>query len=704
MPVVTLGLCDRIAIVTIDNPPVNVLSQAVRRGLLESVAAANRDAAVDGIVVRSAGPAFIAGADIREFERPLESPQTPEVVSGIEMSPKAVVAALHGSVLGGGLEVALACHRRIAERNTSIGFPEVNLGLIPGASGTQRLPRLTGFEHALELMITGKRFDADTALELGVVDRVVDGSERLLEAAVRETQDLLRQGTPLRRLRDAAVPPVEEGLFDRYRGRLADLAPDFPAAERILLSLENALTMPFDAAVAAERALFLACLRSKRSRGLRHAFLAERAAAKSPLARVPSPRSIACVGIVGAGTMGAGITLACVNAGLTVRIHDSDAGALRQGTRRIREALEHALNKGRISLSERAHRASRVEVAATLEELAATDLVIEAAYEDLEVKREIFARLDVVCGARTLLATNTSTLDVDAIATATARPADVLGLHFFSPAQIMRLIEIVRGRQTSTAAVHTAAAFAKQLGKIGVVVGNAFGFVGNRTYYAYGRESQLLLLEGAAPEDIDAALCAWGMTMGPHAVGDLAGLDVGLKVRQARKDAPRDPRYYRIATVLAEAGRHGQKVGKGMYRYEPGSRAPIPDPEVGALIAREAAALGIERRVVGGREIVERCIYALVIEGVRVLEAGIATRPGDIDTIWLNGYGFPRHRGGPMHYADSVGLNAVIDAAGRFAARYGGDDWAVPQLLLDLAASGGSLDALNRPRPAPGSR
>ncbi len=694
MAPVQIDTRDGVAVVTIDNPPVNALSNAVRTGLLEAMAAVGHDSSVEAVVIHGAGRSFIAGADIREFDQGLTEPHTPEVVAAIEALEIPVVAAVHGHALGGGLEVALGCHGRVAALGASIGFPEVRLGLIPGASGTQRLPRLVGVEAALDLMISGKPVDAERAHELGIVDAIAP-ADALLDAAIERAQALAASDGPPRRIRDFPVPPVYADFFADFRRKIRAQTRGQLAPGCIVQSVENALKMGFDDAVAAERELFMRCMVSPESKALRYAFFAERAVGKPPRFAIDAePLSISSVAVVGAGTMGVGIAFSCLAAGLDVVLQDVNQEQLHSADEKIAKIFEAAVARGRMTADASATLRSNLRTTGDLSEVASVGLVIEAVYENLSLKQEIVSKLDQICNAETLLATNTSTLDVDAIAAVTRRPGDVLGLHFFSPAHVMKLIEIVRAERSSPSAVSTGVAFAKRLGKLGVVVGNADGFVGNRMFHSYGREAQSLLLEGAAPEQIDRALVDWGMAMGPHAVGDLAGLDVGYKIRQEQGATSDDPGYFRVADVLAEAGRYGQKTGAGMYRYSPGSREPQPDPAVARIIEREADALGIERREISDTEIVERCIYALIVEGARLLEAGVAGRPTDIDVIWLNGYGFPRHRGGPMHYADSAGLKGVLSVVQALADRFGTRYWQPPSLLEDLAARGGRFQDL----------
>ena len=691
MSVVSVETRDNLAIVTIDNPPVNALSQAVRAGIVSALDEAE-GAGAAAVVLRCAGRTFVAGADIREFGKPPKPPWLPEVIARIEACGRPVVAALHGTTLGGGLELALGCHCRIAVPTARVGFPEVNLGLIPGAGGTQRLPRLVGAERALDMMISGKPVNAAEAARAGIVDRLAE-SENLLDEALTFARELVAGGEPPRLVRNLSVEPVDPEFFAEYRKRMARKTRGLMSPERIVRCVEASLHVPIDRALKEEREHFFECMASPQSSALRHLFFAERQAVKPPpgvsaAAEVPGIRRIA---VIGAGTMGAGIAYGCLGAGFEVTVLDNDEAGLARGQKTIEGLYEGGVARGKVSREKAEDGLDRLTTSQDHEAVAGADLVIEAVFEGMAIKREVFARLDRVCGPDTILATNTSTLDVDRIAAATARPGKVMGTHFFSPAHIMRLVEIVRGAETEDSVIVAGLALAKRLRKVGVVVGNCFGFVGNRMLYGYGRESHSLLLEGAAPEQIDGALQDWGMAMGPHAVGDLAGLDVGYAVRRERTDLPDDPCFYRMADVLVEAGRLGRKTGKGMYLYESGSRAPVPDPEVAAWVAREAEALGVQRREIGEREIVERCIYALIVEGARILEEGIASRSGDIDVVWVNGYGFPRYRGGPMHYADAIGVDKVHARVCEFRDRFGPMYWEVPELLDDLGRRGGKF-------------
>ena len=691
MSVVRVEFKDDLAIVTVDNPPVNALSQAVRAGLLDAVDRAER-AGSKAVVLHCAGRTFIAGADIREFGKPAKDPWLPEVIDRIESFERPVVGAIHGTALGGGLEVALGCHYRVAVPSARVGFPEVLLGLLPGAGGTQRLPRLVGAERALDMMISGKPVNATAAAQAGIIDRLIEDGD-LLEGAIAYARERVSRGESPRRIRDLVVEPVGAEFFSEYRKRIARKTRGLMSPERIVRCVEASLEMPIDRALENERTLFFECMASPQSRALRHLFFAERQAVKPPhgvSVGDPGP-AIKRVAVIGAGTMGAGIAYSGLNAGFKVTVLDNDEAGLARGRKTIEGYYEGGVARGKVSQAAANDGLNRLQTSRDYAAVADADLVIEAVFEKMAIKQNVFARLDEVCRADAILATNTSTLDVDRIASATSRPHRVIGLHFFSPAHIMRLLEIVRGKATEDAVIVASLSLAKRLRKLGVVVGNCYGFVGNRMLYTYGRESQLLLLEGAAPEYIDRVLQDWGMAMGPHAVGDLAGLDVGYLTRQERVDLPDDPRFYRVANVLAEAGRLGQKTGKGMYLYEPGSRVPHPDPEVQALIKREASALGVEQRQIEPTEIIERCIYALVVEGARILEEGIASRAGDIDVVWANGYGFGRHRGGPMHYADEIGVDKVYATVLEFRDRFGPMYWEIPELLEDLARRGGKF-------------
>ncbi len=691
--VVALERSGDVATLVIDHPPVNAASHAVRAGLVARLAEADADATVRAIVLRCAGRTFVAGADITEFGRPPADPWLPAVCDALEAAAKPVVAAIHGTALGGGLELALACHGRVGLASAKLGLPEVKLGLIPGAGGTQRLPRIVGVERAFEMIASGDPIPAPQALAAGLLDRVV--ADDLAAAAVAFARELAARGAPAR-TRDRPVEPasVPSGGLDELHRRAAAKARGQTAPGRIAQALHGAATLPFDAGVALERQLFEASRADPQSRALRHLFFAERAAGK--LDGSPPARDVRRVAVIGAGTMGAGIALACLDGGCEVALLDVDAASLERGLARVRGAFDAAVAKGRTTRAEADAKLARLRAGTALADAAGSDLAIEAVFESLDLKRRVFGELDGVLGADALLATNTSYLDVDAIAAGSARPANVLGLHFFSPANVMKLVEVVRARATSPAALATGVAFARRLGKMPVVVGNAVGFVGNRMLQAYGRENQLLLLEGATPWQVDTALERFGMAMGPNAVLDLAGLDIGWRARRERNDLPNDPRYFRVADALVEAGRLGQKTGRGNYRYPEGGRGREPDPEVEALIVAEAAKLGIARRAVQDEEIVERCVHALVNEGARLLDERVAEQPSDVDVVWANGYGFPRWRGGPMQYADELGLANVLATVERLRAVHGDLYWRPADSLARLARDGGTFASLRR--------
>lgn len=679
-----------VAIITADNPPVNALGHAVRQGLVEGLARAAESAAVEAAIIICAGRTFFAGADIREFGKPPVSPVLREVHEAMTRFPKLLVAAIHGTALGGGFETALACHYRIALESAKVGLPEVNLGILPGAGGTQRLPRLIGVERALNMIVSGRPIGAREALGLGAVDELA--AQDLEEAAVNYAEKLLADNAPLRRVSelriDAAALPAN--FFAEARARMAREKRGFLAPQKCVDAVEAAVTLSFEDGMTRERALFDELVGTTQAKAQRYAFFAEREVAQVPgIDKSVKPRSLASVGVAGAGTMGGGIAMNFLNAGIPVTITDVSQDALDRGLATIRRNYEASAAKGRIAPQAVEERMGLLRGSLDLADLAAADLVIEAVFEKMDLKKELFARLDALAKPGAILATNTSTLDVDEIARATSRPQDVIGLHFFSPANVMRLLEIVRGRATAPDVLATALSLARKIGKVGVVSGVCFGFIGNRMLDAYGREAELMLLEGATPAEIDRALYDFGMAMGPFAMYDMAGIDVAHLVRLSHRDQlPRNPSYYAVGDRLARMGRHGQKTGAGFYRYEAGSRTPIEDPEVVEIIREEAARAGVAPRELAPDEIVARCIYAMVNEGARILAEGIALRPGDMDQVWIHGYGFPVYRGGPMFHADTVGLAEVAGKIAEYRARYGAEYWPHAPLLERLAAAG----------------
>jgi len=677
-----------VAVVTADNPPVNALSQPVRAGLLSAFEQA-RATDCRAIVLACAGRTFFAGADISEFGKPPADPWLPQVLQAIEASPVPVIAAIHGTALGGGLETAMACHYRIAMPDAKLGLPEVLLGLLPGAHGTQWSPRLIGVEAALDLMISGKPIGVKQAQAAGLVDRIADGG--LVPAALDYARELAESGAGPRRTSElpVKVDHLPDGFFDATRAVVAKKTRGLPAPQRIIDCVEAAATKPFEEAVAIERKLFMDLMMSPESAGLRHVFFAERQASKIEDVPKDTPlREIRSVGIIGAGTMGGGIAMNFAMAGIPVTLLEINQEALAKGLAVIRGNFERSAKKGRFTAEQVERYLGLIRGTTTYDDFEDVDLAIEAVFENPDIKYEVFRTLDDVCKRGAILATNTSYQDVDRIAAVTSRPQDVLGMHFFSPANVMKLLEVVRGRETADDVLATVMALSKKIRKVAVLSRVCYGFIGNRMLGGYMREAQMLLLEGCTPAQVDGALERFGMAMGPIAVGDLAGLDVGYKARQALPDLPDHPANH-VIDQLVEAGRLGQKTGAGFYRYDPATRARQDDPDVAAMIRAEAEKLGIEAREFSDAEIVERVVYPLVNEGARILEEGIAQRAGDIDIVYLYGYGFPAHRGGPMFYASTVGTDEVYRRICEFRDTLGRpDDWQPAPLLARLAKEG----------------
>jgi 3-hydroxyacyl-CoA dehydrogenase len=667
-----------IAIVTADNPPVNALKHEVRAGLVEVLSQAREDNTVEAVVIACAGRTFFAGADITEFGKPSQAPSLAEVIAAIEAMPKPVVAALHGTALGGGFELALACHFRVSAASARVGLPEVKLGLLPGAGGTQRLPRLIGPEKALKMIVTGDPVGSAEALADGIVDEIAQGD--LTEAATAFTRRVVAERRPLRLVRDRDDRLVAEGFADaaasltqRLRGREA------PAA--CVEAVRNAIVLPFEEGLKRESELFRKLVAGDQSKAQRHVFFAEREAAKVPgMAADTKPRPIASGAVIGAGTMGGGIAMCFANAGIPVTLIETGEDLLQKGLDRIAANYRATVSRGGLAADEMDRRMGLITGAVGVDAVGSADVVIEAVFEEMGLKKRVFADLDRAAKPGALLATNTSTLDVDEIAGATARPQDVVGTHFFSPANIMRLLEIVRGAASAPDAIATALTIARRLGKVPAVVGVCYGFVGNRMLARRSVEAERLLLEGALPQQVEAALVEFGLPMGPFAMMDLAGLDVGWLIRKSRGE------HAEIEDALCEAGHFGQKTGSGYFRYQAGSRAPIPDPEVERIILDASARLGIARRPIASEEIVERTIFPMINEGARILEEGIATRPGDIDVIWVYGYGWPIWRGGPMYYADRLGLAHLRDRLTLYAERSGDESLRPAPLISRLAA------------------
>jgi 3-hydroxyacyl-CoA dehydrogenase len=684
-----------VAVITLDNPPVNGLGYALRRGISHGVERAQDDATVRAIVLIGAAHGFSGGADIKEFGTALSSaaPNLRALVSELEESSKPVIAAIGGIALGGGLELALGCHYRVAAPDARIGLPEVKLGLLPGAGGTQRLPRLAGLEQALNMIVSGTPLLAQELAGTRLFDRIIDGE--LLPGAVAFAREVAAV-RPLPRARDLQVRHANaQGFLGFARATVKAFAKSSPAPPACVAAVAAALG-EFDEGLAEERALFARLLQSPESAALRQVFFAERAAAKIPDVPADTPlRKIRSAAVIGAGTMGAGIAMNFANAGIPVTVLDESAAALEKGLGVVRRTYESAVKKGRLSAEDLQQRSGRISGTLAAQDLASADIVIEAVFEDLDVKRRVFQELDALAKPGAILASNTSTLNIDTLAGFTGRPADVLGMHFFSPANVMRLLEIVRGRATSKEVLASCLALAKKLNKVGVVAGVCDGFIGNRMLGPYMRQAELLLLEGCLPQDVDGALERWGWAMGPCRMGDLAGNDVAGYIRRRHyaeePGAPRSP----IADRLVELGRFGQKSAKGYYRYEPGGREALADPEVERIILDIAQAAGSTRRRISEEEIIKRCVFALVNEGAKILEEGIAARASDIDVVYVTGYGFPVIRGGPMYHADALGLPAVVRAMRRFAANPASDPgfWTPAPLLARLAAEGEAFNA-----------
>ncbi|HCS26836.1 MAG TPA: 3-hydroxyacyl-CoA dehydrogenase [Spongiibacteraceae bacterium] len=691
MSAVSYQSIDNIVVLTINNPPVNALSHSLRSELLEAVQRAKSDTST-AIVLACDGGTFVAGADINEFGKAPRAPALAELLNAIESSSKPVVAAIHGAALGGGMELALACHYRCALVSAEIGFPEVSLGLIPGGGGTQRLPRLVGMDAAMEIISGGKQVSAGKACDLGLIDHVVDSNllgEALIFAKSLAQWGARRERSFVRRTRDLTIDlsGISECYWRDKREALARRNSGNTAQAAIIDALEAAATLPFADGLDREREIFQECVKSPVSKAMRYQFFAERKAAKISGGGLP-PRPVRRVAVVGAGMMGAGIAMCFADAGIPVTLLDISAATLGRGQEFIRKSYKTGVAKARLTDVEADTRIALIYGTLKYEDLCDADLVVEAVFESMEVKKQVFETLDKVCKQGAILASNTSYLDIDQLASYTCRPEDVIGMHFFSPANVMRLLEVVRTSRCSPEVHATVVKLAKRMGKIPVTVGVCYGFVGNRLFTAYVREAQNILLEGATPADIDAAMVEWGMAMGPFSTLDLAGLDIGYKARQSRGVLPDDPRHFHVGNVLVERGRLGQKSRAGFYRYEDGSREAHADKEVEQLIITEAGQLGIAQRKISRTEIVERLMYSIVNEGARLLEEGVALRADDIDVIMVNGYGFPRHRGGPLYFADSVGLREVRECIGEYYNQLGDDLWRPAPLLEKLVNEG----------------
>lgn len=680
---VQLEVRDSVAVITIDNPPVNALSRHVRQGICDTMREAVADERVTGIVLACAGRTFIAGADITEFNKPLQPPGFLEMIDVLDDSPKPVVAAVHGTALGGGLETALACHYRVAVASARFGLPEVKLGLCPGAGGTQRLPRVVGVEKALEMIVGGDPVGAREALANGLADEIVDGD--LTEGAVAFARRAAAGGRPHPRIRDRdeKVAPArgDPAIFDAFRKKHARRMRGFEAPEACIRTVEAAVELPFDEGMAREQEIFAELMSGAQARAQQYFFFSEREAAKIPdVPRNTGTLDVRRAVVVGGGTMGGGISMCFANAGIPVSMVERDREALDRGLATIRRNYENTAARGGFTAEQVEERLGRITGALDLEAAREADVVVEAVFEELEVKRETFRRLDALAPAHAVLATNTSALDVNAIAAATVRPESVIGTHFFSPANVMRLVEVVRGEKSSKETVATAMALSRRLRKVPVLVGVCHGFVGNRMLFARQREATRLILEGAAPEAVDAVLYDFGLPMGPFAMADLAGLDLGWSAETSTGSTIRER--------LCEAGRRGQKTGAGYYDYEPGSRVPKPSPVARRIIREFAEERQLRRRDdIGREEIFERLVYPMINEGAKILEEGIALRASDIDVVWVYGYGWPVYRGGPMFHADEIGAGRIVARMKELEAAHG-EEWR-PAALLERAASEG---------------
>lgn len=686
------------ALLSIDNPPVNPLSSGVRQGLFDGVGRALADTDVKAIVLTGLNRAFIAGADISEFGAAAsQGASLNDVLEQMESSPKPIIAAINGTAFGGGLEVALCCDYRIASSTAPVGLPEVKLGLLPGAGGTQRLPRLVGAAAAIKAIVSGDPIPAGKALDMGIVDKVVETD--IVESGLEFADEIISKGSPTRKIRDL-VDKIQDdkgntelfelataGLDKTHRGQFAP--------QQILKCIEAAVNAgDFDAGMEVERQCFSECLNHPQREALIHIFFAERAANKIPgLSKEVPLIDVQKAAIIGAGTMGGGIAMCFANAGIAVLIHDNDPEGLQRGLKVIAANYARTVAKGRLSQQEMDKRIALIQPADSMDDLGDADVVIEAVYENLDLKKEIFSKLDTIMKPGALLATNTSGLDVDAIAASTSRPEFVCGMHFFSPANVMKLLEVVKGEKSSPAALGTAMALGKRLGKVSVMAGNCPGFIGNRMIGGYSYQANLMILEGATPAQIDKVIYDFGLAMGPFAMADMVGLDLGWRARKMRGGS--NEITSRIPDELCELGRYGQKNGLGYYRYEEGSRLPIADPIADEVIAKVSGDLGYQRKSFSDEEILKRCIYPLVNIGAKLLEEGHALRAGDIDTVYVNGYGFPTYVGGPMWFADTQGLGEVLADIQRFFDETGADVWKPSALLQRLAAEGKTFASLD---------
>ncbi len=682
-----------VAVITMKNPAVNALSVGLRTAIADGVERATTDESIRAVVIVGSGTAFCGGADVAEFGLPAmsASPSLVDLFTLIESSPKPVVAAINGLALGGGLELAMSCHYRVAAAAATLGLPEVKLGLLPGAGGTQRLPRLVGVERALNMIVSGNPVIARDLANTELLDSTADGD--VLPAAVAFAERIIAEKLPPKKARDLKIDlPNAEAFVEFARGAVGPLAKNYPAPLKCIEAVEAAVLRPFDEGMKVEGTLFIELLNTPESKALRHAFFAMRAAAKIPDVPSSTPlRAIKSVAVIGAGTMGGGIAMNFANAGIPVTVLETSQAALDKGLNTVRKNYENTLKKGRLTQGEFDKRIKQITGTLTYDDLKSADLVIEAVFEDMQVKQQVFEKLDQVAKQGAILASNTSTLDVNKIADFTRRPQDVIGLHFFSPANVSKLLEIVRGAKSAKDVVATSMAVSKQIKKVGVISGVCDGFIGNRMMNAYFRQMELLLDVGALPQQIDKAMEKFGFAMGPFRVSDLAGNDILWYIRKRLYVEYPDRVFSKTPDRICELGRFGQKTGAGWYDYKPGDRAPNPSDLVNKIVLEESARLGFARRKVSDEEIVQRALYSLINEGARILEEGIALRASDIDVVYLTGYGFPDFRGGPLFYADTVGLPNILRTMREFAKGYQPDAWEPAPLLRQLAAEGKSF-------------
>jgi 3-hydroxyacyl-CoA dehydrogenase len=679
-----------VAVITLKNPPVHALSIGLRTAVAGLLERAKCEESVRAVVIIGSGNAFCGGADVGEFGLPAmsASPSLADLLALVEGSPKPVVAAINGLALGGGLELAMACHYRVAAAAAPLGMPEVKLGILPGAGGTQRLPRLAGVERALNMIVSGNPVDARELAGTGLLDATADGD--VLPVAVAFAERIIAEKLPLKKARDIKIDSSNaQALLDAARGAVAPLAKHYPAPLKCIDAVEAAVLKPFDEGIRIEESFFVQLLNTPESKALRHAFFAMRTAGKIPDVPPETPlRAIKSVAVIGAGTMGGGIAMNFANAGIPVAVLETSQAALDKGLATIKKNYESTLKKGRLTQDEFDGRLKRITGTLSYEDIQGADLIIEAVFEDMEVKKQVFEKLDKIAKSGAILASNTSTLDLNRIAAFTRRPQDVIGLHFFSPANVSKLLEIVRGDKSAKDVVATSMAVSKRIKKVGVISGVCDGFIGNRMMNAYFRQMELLLDVGALPHQIDKAMEKFGFAMGPFRVSDLAGNDILWYIRKRLYVEYPDRVFSKTPDRICELGRFGQKTGAGWYDYEPGQRTPIRSELVDRIVLEESARLGLSRRKVGEEEIVERALYSLINEGARILEEGIALRASDIDVVYLTGYGFPDFRGGPLFYADMLGLSNILRSMGKFAKGYQPDAWEPARLLEKLASEG----------------